>query len=161
MNEYTVIGYYEESGQIFSHHVKASSPYQAFYVTAQSNSEAVFITVLTGHLKEGIDAIEFAGESVVSAETVLSQPEVFNCTGNESDNDAQAKAKGAAQDVSLLPIDDNEIKRMAHCAVWDMGDIFFDVGSDEECEDPAEKAMICVEKALKDMRNRLAQSTGT
>lgn len=160
MNEYTVIGYYEESGQIFSHHVNAATPYQAFYLTAQSNNEAMFISCLAGHIKEGVDTIEFAGESVVSAVTVLSQPEVFNQAGDESVSDIQADAKADVQGEGLPPIDENEIKRMALGAVWDMGDIFYDVGSDEECTDPSQIACMRVEEALKALLNRLQQSPG-
>jgi len=59
MKNFTVIGFYEESHQIFIHHVKA----------------------LDDHKCEGVD-IEYPGESSVNSETVISQPEVFgssNC----------------------------------------------------------------------------------
>lgn len=77
MNQYTVIGYYEENGQTFSHHVDATSPQNAFFKVAQEHSSACLIATLDGHLEEGKD-ITFAGESVVDAETILSQPDVFD-----------------------------------------------------------------------------------
>lgn len=89
MNKYTVIGFYEESGQIFSHHVEANNSQQAFYVVAKDFPDANFLSAIKGHLSEGKDTIEFPGKSIVDADTVLAQEELFNrsekplpCTSN-------------------------------------------------------------------------------
>jgi hypothetical protein len=76
MKEFTVIGFYEESLQIFSHHVKAENSMTAFAVLSKQHSDAVFTAVIDSCLNEG-EGIEFPGSSLVGAETVLSQPEVF------------------------------------------------------------------------------------
>lgn len=77
LTDFTVVGFYEENGQIFSHHVQATSANKAFFQVAQEHPSAEFLTAIEGHLNEG-NGIEFCGESVVSADTVLSQSEVFN-----------------------------------------------------------------------------------
>jgi len=76
MHNYTVMGFYEESQQIFSHHVAAEDSSEAFAVVSQSHADAVFVAVLDGHLKEG-KGIEFPGSALVDAETVIAQPNVF------------------------------------------------------------------------------------
>lgn len=75
--KYTVIGYYEDSGQTFCHHKNSNSPQNAFYQVASEYESAVLISVVSGHLSEG-NGIDFAGDSLVDAKTVLSQPEVFS-----------------------------------------------------------------------------------
>lgn len=78
MEKYTVIGFYEETHQIFCHHVEARNSQHAFYVVATDFPEANFIVAIKGHLTEGRDDIEFPGTSTVDAATVLEQSDVFN-----------------------------------------------------------------------------------
>ena len=89
MKNYTVIGFYEESNQIFSHHVKAIDPKGAFAVVSKSYPDAVFNAAISGTLNEG-DGIEFPGTALVDAETVLSQPEVFGTGGPLPFSDIEA-----------------------------------------------------------------------
>lgn len=77
MEKYTVIGFYEDNGQIFSHFVSARNSQHAFFVVAEEHPTATFVSAIKGHVFEG-QGIEFAGESLVDADTVVSQPEVFN-----------------------------------------------------------------------------------
>lgn len=77
MNKFTVIGYYEESGQIFAHHVEANNSQHAFYVVAQEFPDACFVVAIKGHQCEE-QSLTFPGEGVVDAETVLEQEDVFN-----------------------------------------------------------------------------------
>lgn len=76
MNKFTVLGFYEGNNQIFSHHVEAKDSASAFAVVSKIYKEANFVAVLEGHISEG-QGINFPGDSLVDAETVLSQPEVF------------------------------------------------------------------------------------
>lgn len=76
MRPFTVIGYYEECGQIFCDHVEAETVGGAFAVTASTRSDAELVCALPGHLQES-EHIAFPGLGVVSAATVLEKPEVF------------------------------------------------------------------------------------
>ncbi len=76
LKPYTVIGYYDESGQIFSDHIVARSAMHAFRVVARQRCDAVLVTALDGHIMES-EGVHFPGQGVVCAETVLEQPEVF------------------------------------------------------------------------------------
>ena len=77
MEKYTVIGFYSESGQIFSDHVEAPSGLAAFAASTATRGESVeFVVAIKGHLEEDEDTF-FPGESVVDGGTVESQPEVF------------------------------------------------------------------------------------
>lgn len=73
---FTVIGIYEESGQIVCHHVMAETDMNAFAVVADQQHGLSMVAVLSGHLHEGQE-ISFPGEGTVSSETVLEQPDVF------------------------------------------------------------------------------------
>ena len=77
MQEYTVVGFYENNGQIFSHLVSARNSQHAFFVVAKEHPTATFVSAIKGRVVEG-QGIEFAGDSLVDADTVVSQPEVFN-----------------------------------------------------------------------------------
>lgn len=77
MKDFTVIGFYEETSQIFCHHVSAPSAQKAFFQVATDFPDATLTAALDGHLTEG-NGIEFPGESLVEAETIIDQPEVFN-----------------------------------------------------------------------------------
>ena len=76
MNDFTVIGHYEENGQIFCDHVKATSGPAAFAEAAKERPTAVFTVALKGKLTEGTE-LTFSGESLVDADTILSQTDVF------------------------------------------------------------------------------------
>jgi hypothetical protein len=79
MNNYTVIGYYEENGQIFSHHVVAFSIAHSFFVASEQFEleDANFVTSIEGHVVDG-KGIGFPGESVVDGETIINSPDVYN-----------------------------------------------------------------------------------
>jgi hypothetical protein len=82
MNErkapFTVVGFYEESREIFCHRVMADNPLNAFAVAAAKCADgAEMVAVLSGHLTEGKDLITFPGEELVDADTVLDHSEVF------------------------------------------------------------------------------------
>lgn len=76
MKKFTVVGFYEETRQIFSHHVHAENSKAAFVVVSKMHSDAVFVAVLDGFQNEE-RGIDFPGAEVVDAETVLSQAGVF------------------------------------------------------------------------------------
>lgn len=103
MNKYTVLGYYEESGQTFAHHVVANNASQAFYVVAKEHPDANFITAIQGHHFEG-KTLEFPGESVVSAETVLEQEDIFNLDDTKQMIVSELIADFEIQDWHLVEI---------------------------------------------------------
>jgi hypothetical protein len=74
--DFTVIGFYESTGQIFSHHVKSDSIMGAFAVVASMDCDAMPIAAIAGELHEG-ESVAFVGEGLVDAETILAQPDVF------------------------------------------------------------------------------------
>lgn len=102
MNKFTVIGFYEESGQIFSRHVEALSPCNAISELAAEHPDSVFIAVLNGHIMEG-SGIVFAGGSIVDAETVLSQPEVY-ASVSASDCEVLPEPLRETDNTTALPI---------------------------------------------------------
>lgn len=73
---FTVIGFYESNGQIFSHHVQANCAMGAFAVVASMDVDAMPLVALDGHQQEG-KGVEFVGEGLVDAQTILEQPDVF------------------------------------------------------------------------------------
>lgn len=73
---FTVIGFYESTGQIFSHHVKSGNIMGAFAVVASMDSDAMCVAAIEGALMEG-ESVAFVGDGLVCAETILEQPEVF------------------------------------------------------------------------------------
>ena len=76
---HTVIGYYEDDGQLFAHHVEAEDTMDAFYECSKRpdmDDNAIFVVALPGELDEGED-FDMPGEGVVDSETVLDQPDVF------------------------------------------------------------------------------------
>lgn len=83
MNNYTVIGYHEESGQIVSEHTRANNKFHAFFVVAQQTPTLTFVSVHDGHVSEG-QSVDFPGEGVVDAATVLEQDDVFNSSAIET-----------------------------------------------------------------------------
>ena len=77
LKPFSVIGFYEESGQMFCHHVVSDNESNAFVLVANLFDDVMLICVLPKHVTEKDNDIQFAGESLVDADTVLSQPEVF------------------------------------------------------------------------------------
>lgn len=74
---FTVIGYHEDNGQIVCHHVEARNESAAFTAAAHAAPTMEMVVALPRHHMEGV-TLFFPGESVVSASTVLDQPEVFD-----------------------------------------------------------------------------------
>lgn len=77
MQKFTVVGYYEESGQSVCEHVTANNGIHAFWVVAQARPDLSMVVAMPGHLTEGAGEVVFPGEGVVDADTILSQPAVF------------------------------------------------------------------------------------
>jgi len=77
-NKFTVISVDSISGQIYSDHCLASERNLAFSCVAvlDDRADAEFVCSLDGHLIDG-EHVDYAGTSVVCAETVLEQPKVF------------------------------------------------------------------------------------
>lgn len=86
LNKYSVIGIYPESGQIFCHHVEATSGTNAFMEAANHlpDTEMEMVVALPGHQLEG-QLLTFPGDSLVSSETIMSQPEVFGPSSVETE----------------------------------------------------------------------------
>lgn len=78
MNAYTVIYISPTTGLINLDEVEADNAMAAFTAVAKTfrNEPKEFVAVVEGHNLEG-ETLHFPGDSVVSDETVLSQPEVF------------------------------------------------------------------------------------
>lgn len=89
--DFTVIGFREESGQIWCGHVKALCKSSAFAAAAAEESTMTFVACLIG-LHHEADLLGFPGEGVVDAETILIQPEVFGCSDRASDDDSQEES---------------------------------------------------------------------
>lgn len=80
---YTVLGYHESNGQVFAIHVEAKDGTDALRKVAEGDSDqadCILFAALCGKIHEEIThhegahnygAITFAGESVVDAETYL------------------------------------------------------------------------------------------
>lgn len=80
MSQYTVIGFYESTGQTFVHHTVADNAFEAmsYIATGADEPEDMQIVVcLPGFLDDANEDIHFPGEGLVSAATILEQPEVF------------------------------------------------------------------------------------
>lgn len=78
MNKFTVISFYDESGQIVCDHVTANSGSHAFALVAKQRPGCTLVSAVKGHLTEASEDIAFPGEGVVDAETVMEQPDVFS-----------------------------------------------------------------------------------
>lgn len=77
MNHYSVLGFYEESGQSFCHHVRAVTPQAALKCVAEAFSAACFVAVIDGLLEEG-QGITFPDEDLISAFTVEEKTELYH-----------------------------------------------------------------------------------
>lgn len=98
---YTVIGYYEKTGRIFTDHIEADGAYRAMYLSAQNRPDATYICSHKGALHEG-KGFEYAGEGVVDSETILEQAEVFD----RADDVVHAETGPAIPDgYALVPLD--------------------------------------------------------
>ena len=82
--EYAVIAVVEDNGQIVCDKVVATSPMNAFWHAAklrQTGSGVEFVVAMPWNefvLMQKREHLEFPGSAVVSLQTVLEQPEVFN-----------------------------------------------------------------------------------
>jgi len=76
LQNYTVLGFIEQSGQTLALHVQASSSQAAFTAAARINPALQRVVALPDWQSEG-SQLTFPGEGLVDGETVLSQPEVF------------------------------------------------------------------------------------
>jgi len=86
LKPYTVLGIYSDTGQIFCHHVVADTDMAAFKAVAEQFSTAEFVAAIPGHLYEGHNTVIFPGESVVDADTVCDQEDVFSGDGQVLDD---------------------------------------------------------------------------
>lgn len=77
MNKFTVIAVDEQTGQITSDFVEAHNRTHAFYVAAEERPSLTFVVALDGHVMEG-NGLDFPGQCMVDAETVLEQTDVFD-----------------------------------------------------------------------------------
>lgn len=75
-SDYTVVGHEEDTNQLIVAHVSADDGLNAFAAAAAKHPDAVFSVAVAGHWTEG-DVFALPGEALVSAETVLEQPDVF------------------------------------------------------------------------------------
>ena len=75
---YTVVGFHDDTNQLFIDHVYARNALHAFAVSAHQNPDAdlVFTASMPGHLTEE-EGLSCPGESIVYASTVLEQPDVY------------------------------------------------------------------------------------
>lgn len=87
LKPFTVLGFNGSTGQIFAHHIDAIDGCHAFAIIASKYQNAEFVAAVEGHLAEAT-GLTFPGESVVDAETVIEQPEVFGSADRSSSNDS-------------------------------------------------------------------------
>jgi len=75
---FTVIGFFDETGDIFIDHVTAPNALSAIGQSARKreNQDTVYVCALRGELTEGVD-LDCAGQGIVYGSTVISQPDVF------------------------------------------------------------------------------------
>lgn len=82
LRQFTVIGIYRNTRQIYADLVDANSMSHAFFVSAQGvddPSNIDFVCAMPAVLQEG-ENIEYAGCDVVDGATILEQEDVFNST---------------------------------------------------------------------------------
>ena len=79
MSKFTVIGFNEATGETHCMKVEAESVMHSMYVSANENPSISIVCAMEGDVVEGA-SFAFAGEGVVDAATILSQPEVFAVT---------------------------------------------------------------------------------
>lgn len=76
--EYAVIGYYDDNGQIFCHHVESRDAFNAFaIVAAKADGDGTLPQFIAALPVSDTKRLEYPGEGVVSFETVLEQDDVF------------------------------------------------------------------------------------
>jgi hypothetical protein len=76
MYQYTVLSYEDDTGEIHCDVVETKTPQLAMFEVAKKRNDCFVVSVIKGALLED-EHITFPGDSVVSSETILSQPEVF------------------------------------------------------------------------------------
>lgn len=86
MKQFTVIGYYQHTGQIFCWHVEAENSMHAFAVAGAeilelNGAEVTFTVCIEGKQTEQDDFLTFPGSGLVDSQTVRDQPEVFGESG--------------------------------------------------------------------------------
>ncbi len=80
LQPFTVVGFFEETGQITCMKVSAKDKMNAFAVAAQQkpNSSLTMVVAIAGHQDDGDSGmLAFPGEGIVDSETILEQPDVF------------------------------------------------------------------------------------
>lgn len=86
--DFTVIGFREESGQIWCGHVKAHCKSSAFAAAAREEETLTFVACMQG-LHHEADTLGFPGEGVVDADTVLNQPDVFGRSDDANQDEGE------------------------------------------------------------------------
>lgn len=76
-NQFSVIGHDENTRELFVEHVIAEDGLQAFAAAATRRPDGEFSAAVSGHLSVGDGGIVLPGESLVCAETVRDQLDVF------------------------------------------------------------------------------------
>jgi len=102
MKPYTVCGFYDETNQIFCHHVIANDDQQAAVVVATEYDDAVFTNIINGHLSESGGGIAFPGETLVDAGTVLCQPDVFGVLGHGAFDETDTRGDSESTPNGIL-----------------------------------------------------------
>ncbi|GAA3571095.1 hypothetical protein [Marinobacter xestospongiae] len=80
MKDYSVLGFYDDSGQTFCHHVQAETAQAALKCVAVEYPDACFVAVLDGHVSEG-QGITFPDYELVTSYSVLEQAETYKGNG--------------------------------------------------------------------------------
>jgi len=91
--QFTVIALHADNGQIVSHEVTALDGLHAFAVVAEKAFGVDLVVAIEGSLTEG-DQLTFAGECLVSDETIRAQADVFGASQSLSDDEYVAKGGG-------------------------------------------------------------------
>lgn len=88
--DFTVIGFREDTGQVWYVHVQAESSLAAYTAAAKldGSDSLSFVVALEGvHTEE--QGLNFPGSAVVDAATVLSQPDVFGRSDDANQNEGE------------------------------------------------------------------------
>lgn len=99
---YTVVGYYEKTGRIFTDSIETDGAYRAMYLSAKNRPDATYICSHKGAFQEG-EGLEYAGEGVVDAETILEQSDVFNRADDAADTEPKVEVPAGYALVPLAP----------------------------------------------------------
>jgi len=69
LKQYTVMGFYNGSEQLFAHHVDAEDPQAAFMALAIDHEDAVFVAAIEGKLQDG-EKLFMAGSVLLDAANI-------------------------------------------------------------------------------------------